>query len=260
MSPARTALHTDVDEEIIRGEGLTVRKGRRVILDVTEIRIRRGESLAIIGPNGAGKSTLIHLLAFLLRPTTGVVYFRGTAPRTHRDRLAARRKMAIVFQEPLLVDATVYQNVALGLRFRGLAREEIDTRVRHWMEVFGITGLRNERAHTLSGGEAKRASLARAFALEPDVLFLDEPFSALDVRTRQVLLNELAHVIHTTGTTTVLVTHDYTEIMPLARRTLAMVAGRIVRDGDSEGVIKEFDNQVAPFDNVDQALLRPCGW
>lgn len=240
--PAMTAVEPDSGDEIIKGEGLTVQRGRRVILDIKDISIRRGESLAIIGPNGAGKSTLIHLLAFLLRPTTGRVYFCGTTPRTHREQLAARRRMAIVFQESLLVDATVYRNIALGMRFRRLPYREIDSRVRYWMDVFGITGLRNERAHTLSGGEAKRVSLARAFALEPDVLFLDEPFSALDVPTRQVLLNELADVLRTTGITTILVTHDYTEITPFARRTLAMAAGKIVRDGDSESILESLDD------------------
>ena len=134
-------------------------------------------------------------------------------------------------QEPLLLDTTVFENVALGLRLRGLPRDQIRPRVTTWLERFGIAHLERQWARTLSGGESQRASLARAFALNPEVLFLDEPFAALDTPTKRPLLRELHDIIKSTNTTTVFITHNLDEVRSLADRVLAMSNGSISNEG-----------------------------
>ena len=146
--------------------------------------------------------------------------------------------MASVFQDPLLVDATAFDNVALGLRFRGLSRGEIAPRVQRWMDRFGIGHLAGRRARTLSGGEAQRTALARALVLQPALLLLDEPFSALDQPTRDALIAELGHILRHDRITTVLVTHDRGEAMALGDRVAAMMDGHILQLDDASRLFR----------------------
>jgi len=208
--------------------GVRVAYGGRTAVDIERLEVRAGELLAVIGPNGAGKSTLLRVLGLLERPAAGSIAFRGrtVAPG---ERLDARRQMASVFQDPLLVDATVFDNVALGLRFRGLSRGEIAPRVRNWMRRFGIEHLATRRSRTLSGGEAQRTALARALVLQPALLLLDEPFSALDQPTREALIADLGSILRHDRITTVLVTHDRGEALTLGDRVATMMDGRIVQ-------------------------------
>ena len=138
-----------------------VEKGRRTILDVERLDVRGGEVLAVVGPNGAGKSTLIAVLGLLEKPARGEVLFDGQP--ISGSYLAYRRRMAVVFQEPLLLDRTVEANVSLGLSLRGVPRGERRERGQRWLARFGIAGLAERSANHLSGGEAQRVSLARAF-------------------------------------------------------------------------------------------------
>jgi tungstate transport system ATP-binding protein len=166
---------------------VTVRYGPAPVLDVPALDVGEGDLLAVIGPNGSGKSTLLRVIGLLEAPTTGEVRFRGErVGRAHR--LQVRRRMASAFQEPLLADTTVFENVALGLRFRGVPRSERRRRVERWLAGLGVAALAGRRAPTLSGGEAQRVALARALVLEPEVLLLDEPFAALDQPTREALI------------------------------------------------------------------------
>jgi tungstate transport system ATP-binding protein len=138
--------------------------GGAVVLEIPDLEIRAGEILAVIGPNGAGKSTLLRVIGLLEDPTAGEVRFKGE-PVRGSGVLRARRRMATVFQDPLLVDDTVFGNVALGLSFRRVAASEIAPRVHAWLDRFGIGALADRPARTLSGGEAQRAALARALVL-----------------------------------------------------------------------------------------------
>ena len=208
---------------------LVVRRGGRVVLQVPELRLGRGELLAVIGPNGAGKSTLATVLALIERPERGELWFDGRAVDWRRDGLATRRRLAMVFQEPLLFDTSVFENVAAGLRLRGIGRDALRARVEVWMERFGIAHLAQRAARTLSGGEAQRTSLARALVLEPELLLLDEPFAALDAITREELQRDLLRMRKEAGNTVLFVTHDITEAVYLADRVDVVEGGRIAQ-------------------------------
>ncbi|SHE91798.1 carbohydrate ABC transporter ATP-binding protein, CUT1 family (TC 3.A.1.1.-) [Desulfofundulus australicus DSM 11792] len=226
-----------MNDTILEVHDLQFKRGNREILNIERFSLQEGETIALIGPNGAGKSTFLQVMALLLKPTRGTVAFRGV-PVTSRNALAIRRRMAVVFQEPLLLNTTVYDNVATGLKLRGVPREEIKKRVGRWLELLDIAHLAGRRSHQLSGGEAQRVSLARAFALEPDVLFLDEPFSALDFPTRLSLLNELDRLLKETGITAVFVTHDFSEVPYLTDRVAVLKNGRLVKTGTFEEIFK----------------------
>jgi len=226
---------------------LVVRYGEHTALEVGHLDVAPGEALAVIGPNGAGKTTLLLALARLVRPARGEIRFRGR-PLTARDDRAYRRHLALVLQEPLLLSASVLENVALGLRFRGLPKAEIARRVDRWLARLGIGHLRDRPAAHLSGGEARRVSLARALALEPDLLLLDEPFGALDPPTRAGLLADLQALLAETGQTTVLVTHDLDEALMLGDRVAVLLGGRLRQVGPPEQVFAEpADPEVAAF-------------
>jgi tungstate transport system ATP-binding protein len=161
----------------------------------------------------------------------------------------------MVFQEPLLFDTTVFENVASGLRLRGVAREEIGQRVGESLARFRIGHLADRSARTLSGGEAQRTSLARAMAVAPEILLLDEPFAALDPRSREELLEDLARTLRETGATTVFVTHDRTEAQRLADRIAVIEGGRLRQVGSVEEVLRRpADTTVAAFVGVENLL------
>ena len=207
---------------------IDVVKGPRKILSVDHLQVNSGEVLAVIGPNGAGKSTLISVMACLDTPYHGDIVFKGQKVN-RKNALNVRRRMAVVFQEPLLLDGTVRDNVKLGLTLRNQSID--DGRIDAWLGRFGLTALAGQLVHTLSGGEAQRTALARAFVLEPEVLFLDEPFASVDVITRQDLVAQFRDILREQGTTTVLVTHDFAEVQALASRVLVLAEGRIQSEG-----------------------------
>jgi molybdopterin-binding protein len=201
--------------------------GGATVLDVPALAVNEGEVLAVIGPNGSGKSTLLRVAGLLERPTTGTVRFRGR-PADAGHSLAERRRMATVFQRPLLADMTVAQNVALGLKFRGVA-DVRGARVGRWLERLGIAPLGEQRARTLSGGQAQRVALARALVLEPEVLLLDEPFAGLDAPSRADLLPDLGAILRHDRITTMLVTHDRGEAQALGDRVAVLMDGRLAQ-------------------------------
>lgn len=241
--------------EILRVEGLRVERAGQTHLDVGALSLAQGETLAVMGPNGAGKSTLLLVLALLLPPTAGDVWLEGQRVDFARDLTALRRRLAVVFQESLLLNMSVEDNVALGLKLRGERGQAVGEQVERWLARFGIEHLARRSARTLSGGEAQRTSLARAFVLAPDILFLDEPFSALDAPTRAALVEGLAEVIRETGVTTVFVTHDRDEALSLGDRLGVMIGGRLLQVGSPEQVFGEpTDPDVARFMGVETVV------
>lgn len=221
------------------------------VLEIPSLQVLPNEVLVIIGPNGSGKTTLLLSLALLLRPASGIISYQGQPISSGSEILGLRRRLAVVFQEPLLLNTTVWSNVTLGLRLRGFSREDIKARTEKWLERFSIASLAQRQAKTLSGGEAKRASLARAFALQPNVLFLDEPFNGLDSPTRQALMEDFESVLRETNVTTVMVTHDRNEALVLAHRVIVLIKGHIRQIGTPEEVFSyPVDEEVASFVEV----------
>jgi tungstate transport system ATP-binding protein len=213
------------DKPSIELRGVQVRSSDRLLLDVPSLALPARTQLAVMGPNGAGKSTLLQVVALLRRPDTGEVWIEGElAMRGNARRLRAR--MSMLFQSPLLFDTSVLSNAASGLRFHGVGRGEAERRAKEWLDRFGVGHLATRNTRDLSGGEARRVSLARAFAIEPAILLLDEPFAGLDAETRASLIPELAERMRETGVTTLLVTHDAAEATILTTSRLTLRAGR----------------------------------
>ena len=191
--------------------------GRMVdaLADVT-FTVEAEEFVALLGPSGCGKSTLINLIGGLLTPTAGQVWFDG-------DRPAGRTITAMVFQEFALFPwRTVQKNVELGLEEAGVPAAERTRRARHYVELTGLAGFETRYPHQLSGGMRQRVGIARALAVEPAVLLMDEPFSALDAQTRQLMQEELLAIWERTRKTILYVTHNIQEAVYMADRVVVL--------------------------------------
>lgn len=233
---------------------LLVLRGDHPALHLEELSIHDGEVLAVVGPNGAGKSTLLLTLARLIKPKQGAMLFRGQPVENESDT-AYRRRIGLVMQDPLLFDTSVYENVASGLKFRGVTKDEIRRKVPLALERLGVAELSTRRANRLSGGEAQRVSLARALVLEPELLLLDEPFSALDPPTRTSILEDLAALLAETATTTVFVTHNLAEAAQLSGRMAVIIGNRLRQVGKAAHLLDApADEDVARFLGYKKAL------
>lgn len=216
--------------DLISIRDLLIQRNRRDALRIKSLDIKRGETLAIVGPNGAGKSTLLLSLAHLIKPKHGEILFNGK-PISHMNDLEYRRKISIVFQDPLLMDMTVEKNIALGLKFRRTDKDDTHSRVLRWSKAMGVESLLGRRAGQLSGGEAQRVSLARAFVLDPELLLMDEPFSAVDPPTRAQLLKDLSSLLSHDHRTTIIVTHNLAEAAQIGNRIAVVVNGELKQVG-----------------------------
>lgn len=219
---------------MIKLTDIRIRREERFILDIEQLELKQGETLAVIGPNGAGKSTLLHLLAHLVRAEGSFSYKGQGVPW---GDLAYRRRVAMVLQDPLLLSDTVLGNVECGLWIRGLPKPSRTEKAMFWLRQMGIDHLAKRPAKTLSGGEAQRAGLARALALESDLLLLDEPFSALDPIAKASILRDLKPILLQRGLTTVFVTHDRTEALMLGDRLAVLDQGKLLQLAPPEEVI-----------------------
>jgi tungstate transport system ATP-binding protein len=236
-------------------ENIILRRGGVTVLDIPELQVRQGRILAIIGPNGAGKSTLLLMLAGLLKQNEGSIYYKGMLVDSSASRSNMRRSVSVVFQEPLLLNTSVYKNVALGLKFRHQTGSEIEKSVNESLEYFGISSLAKRSAKTLSGGEAKRVSLARAFALKPELIMMDEAFNSLDPPTREGLMEDLRHILDETKITAVLALHDREETLRLAQDVTVMAAGKIIQSGTTAEIFNQPDSEfVANFVGTESIL------
>jgi tungstate transport system ATP-binding protein len=246
-----------MSESVLELHDVAVTYDGRTVLDVPHLAVRRGEVLTLVGENGSGKTTLLRLLGLLIRPVRGRVVFGGEEVDfgSARRLLEMRRRTAGVMQEPLLCRMSVRRNVALGLGFRHRPRPEIEQRVDAWLGRLSISHLGDRPASNLSGGEAQRASLARAMALNPEVLFLDEPFAALDAPTRQSLLQEFRTVLAEAGVTAVFATHDRGEALSMGDRVAVLMHGRVAQVGSAETVFSRPEQvEVARFVGIETLI------
>ena len=239
---------------LIEARDLKVKRGGKTVLDLDNLGVQKGQVLAVIGPNGAGKSTLLLALSRLIKPSGGQIFFAGK-PIEDESELTYRRRIALVLQEAFLLDTTVFNNAAAGLKFRRIPRQEIRQRVGEWLFRLGVEHLKDRKASSLSGGEAQRVSLARALTLEPDLLLLDEPFSALDAPTRSRLLYDFHNLLVETGITTVFVTHDLDEALLLGDQVGVLLGGNLRQLGPPQKVFSApKDRDVAAFVGVETVL------
>ena len=235
--------HVDAHIEV---RDLVVQRGGATVLEIDELDIPRGLVSVIIGPNGSGKSTLLGALQLVLHPSRGTLKLDGE--RMDADPVRTRRRMSAAFQEALLLSMSVRANVELPLRLRGVDRRRRRELAEHWLERFGIASLAKRHARQLSGGEAQRVSLARAFASQPEVLLLDEPFSGVDAPTREGLIEDFAEIVSETRPTTVLVTHDRDEALRLGDHAALLIGGGLRQTGRPAEVFERpADRAVAEF-------------
>jgi tungstate transport system ATP-binding protein len=220
---------------IIEVKNLLVQRNGRDALKVEALEIQKGETLAVVGPNGAGKSTFLLALAHLLKSSKGEITLHGK-PQEEWNDLEYRRRIAFVFQDPLLMDMSVRENIALGLKFRNMSKQETQERVHTWAKAMGVEKLLERRSNQLSGGEAQRVSLARAFVLDPELLLMDEPFSAVDPQTREKLLEDLSKVLAEDHRTTIFVTHNLKEAAQFGDRVAVIIGNELKQVGKPEQI------------------------
>ena len=216
---------------LFRLSGIAKTYESRCVLNVERLEVETGEILALVGPSGAGKSTLLRILGLLEAPTTGIIEFDGQRVNQGNPTLEMRRQITMVFQRPLLLSASVWENVIYGLQVRGLSP---DGQVEALLDRLGLTPLRRARAHTLSGGEVQRVALARALAIRPRALLLDEPTANLDPRNIQLIETMVREENEVRQTTVVLVTHHIFQARRLAQRVALLLEGQVVEIAPSE--------------------------
>lgn len=232
-------------KNFIQIKNLLVKRNKRDALKIDSLTIKSGEILAVVGPNGAGKSTFLLALAHLIQPSHGEIIFDGKH-QSQWNELEYRRKIAFVFQDPLLIDMSVEENIALGLKFRG--EKNFKSQVIKWSKAMGVESLLKRRTGQLSGGEAQRVSLARAFVLNPELLLMDEPFSAVDPQTRNQLLKDLSKVLSTEKRTTIFVTHNLQEAVQFGDRIAVIIDNELKQIGTVKQIKeKPTDKKVKVF-------------
>ncbi len=244
----------------IEVQGISKRFGEFVALEDVSLEVPEGALTALLGPSGSGKSTLLRIIAGLEQPDRGVVRIAG------QDVTSARpqdRGIGFVFQHyAAFAHMTVFNNVAFGLKIRKRKPDEVRTRVEELLSLVGLTQWAGQRPHQLSGGQRQRMALARALAVEPQVLLLDEPFGALDANVRAELRRWLRRLHDEQGVTTVLVTHDQEEAMEVADTIAVMNKGQIEQVGAPREVYDKPATRfvmgfLGPVSTVDGKLVRP---
>ena len=245
---------------MIEAREITKRFGAFTALDGVTVEVPGGSLTALLGPSGSGKSTLLRVIAGLERPDAGVVCLDG------RDvtRVAPQeRGVGFVFQHyAAFKHMTVWQNVAFGLKVRRRSRAEMKRRVAELLELVQLERLHDRYPAQLSGGQRQRMGLARALAVDPDVLLLDEPFGALDAGVRKELRAWLRRLHDETHTTTVIVTHDQEEAMEVADRVVVLNRGRIEQVAAPRELYDKPANEfvmsfVGPVNRLGDAFVRP---
>jgi sulfate transport system ATP-binding protein len=244
----------------IVARNITKRFEEFTALEDVSLEIPEGSLTALLGPSGSGKSTLLRIIAGLESPDSGVVSIAGEDVTQAR---AQERGIGFVFQHyAAFAHMSVRENVAFGLRIRKRPRDEVTRRVDELLDLVALTKWGEQRPHQLSGGQRQRMALARALAIQPRVLLLDEPFGALDATVRADLRRWLRNLHDEEGTTTVLVTHDQEEAMEVSDRIAVMSAGHIEQVGAPAEVYDAPANDfvmgfLGPVSRLEGRLVRP---
>jgi sulfate/thiosulfate transport system ATP-binding protein len=244
----------------ISARNISKRFGDFVALDDVSVEVAAGSLTALLGPSGSGKSTLLRVIAGLEQPDTGSVFIEG---KNVTGQAPQERGIGFVFQHyAAFKHMTVRDNIAFGLSIRRRPKTEIRERVAQLLELVQLEGLADRYPAQLSGGQRQRMGLARALAVDPSVLLLDEPFGALDARVRTELRDWLRRLHDETHTTTVIVTHDQEEAMEIADEVVVMNRGVIEQTGGPRDLYEHPANEfvmsfVGQVNRLDNAFVRP---
>lgn len=240
------ALVATSDEVAVRFNAVTKRFGKTVALHEVSLAVKRGEFMTLLGPSGCGKTTLLNLAAGFFSPDGGEILIDGERVN---DVPTYRREIGMMFQNyALFPHMTVADNIAYGLKVRHVSKEEIGRRVSEVLLLVKLAGMENRKPRQLSGGQQQRVALARALVINPTVLLLDEPFSALDKNLRGSMQVELREIQRKLGVTTIFVTHDQSEALSLSDRLAVISEGRIRQLGTPTEIYRRpCDRFVASF-------------
>jgi len=205
----------------------------RTVLDLDRLELEQGKIYTLIGPNGAGKTTLLKILAFLDRPSSGRMIFRGQPVKMSEQHLQSlRRQVVLLDQNPILFSGTVRKNVEFGLRIRKMERRKREQRTKEMLALVGMEEFIDFDSRGLSGGEVKRVALARALALSPEVLLCDEPTANVDAENQEIILDTLERINRQKGRSIIFSTHYLSQGQRLAHHTLLL----------QNGVVSSVDN------------------
>jgi tungstate transport system ATP-binding protein len=221
-----------MNDTLFRLDAVAKSHGSSEVLRLGRLEIHAGEVVCLVGPTGAGKSTLLRLLGNVETPTAGSLTFRDHSFGRDELPIAVRRRITLVFQRPLLLAGTVRANVEYGLKLRGVSQRH--ARADDMLERLGLNGLAARTARTLSGGETQLVALARALAVEPEVLLLDEPTANLDPARVGLVETVIKDVHRQNGTTIVMATHNLFQAQRVAGRVLLLLDGRLIEDAPTE--------------------------
>jgi len=254
---------------IIVVKNLTKQFGPKVVLDNVSLTIEKGKTTVVIGPSGCGKTVLIKHFIVLLRPTSGEVYFKGQRVDNlgERELNRVRTRYGFLFQGGALFDSlTVAENIMFPVKqhFRITNWREVEELVKAKLAMVGLDGYQNYYPANLSGGQRKRVALARAIALNPEVILYDEPTTGLDPIRADIINELILKLQRELGETTVVVTHDMTSAYKIADRIVMLHNGRIIADGDADHIRNHPHPEVQQFINGqvsedDLAVLRMSG-
>jgi len=265
----------DDTDNLVEIDNLTFSRGPRTIYDGISLNVPKGKITAVMGPSGIGKTTLLKLIGGQLRPDSGDIKFRGeSVPGMNRGRLfKVRRQMSMLFQSgALFTDMSVFDNIAYPLREHTKLEEDIiSTVVTLKLQSVGLRGAAQLMPSELSGGMARRAALARAIALDPDLIMYDEPFAGQDPISMGVLVKLIKQLNDSLGVTSIVVTHDVTEVLSIADYVYILANQKIIGQGtpaqvrdDNSELVQQFlkgkaDGPVPfhfPADDLAQSLLE----
>jgi tungstate transport system ATP-binding protein len=202
----------------------------RAVLDLKHLSLQKGKVIGLLGPNGSGKTTLLEILAFLLPPTSGEIWFKQEKVNSNMGRLMKlRRKVVLVQQHPILFTTTVYKNIDFPLKIRNTPKIRRSEIVDELLELVGMASFRNAGAHTLSGGQTQRVAIARALACSPEVVLLDEPMSSVDVENQITIERIIREINQIKGISVVFTTHDVVQTSRLADDTIFLLEGKVAK-------------------------------
>jgi tungstate transport system ATP-binding protein len=227
-------------------ESVTKILSEKTVLDNVTLQVIEGEILALLGPNGAGKTTLLKILASILKPTSGEVYFQGVRV-TDQNREKIRLESTLIFQRTVLFSTTVYDNVAYGLRIRKAQKKEIDEKIAQVLRLVRLEGFEKRHARKLSGGEQQRVALARALVLNTRLLLLDEPTANLDPQNTAIIEGAIAKINRELKTTVVVATHNMFQARNLPHRIALISDGKIGEVGTPTEVFGRLSKTLIGF-------------